>query len=396
MATSSDEILVSGLGIAGPTLAYWLRKRGFRPVLLERAPAPRRGGYIIDFWGVGYDVADRMGLRPTLHREECHLDEVRLVNTDGRRVARLRAAVFGEATGGRYLSILRSKLARCIWDQVDGSVETIFGDSVIRIEEDANGTLVHFERSAPRRFSLVIGADGLHSNIRSLALGASDPVPHHLGCCTAACTAAAYPHRDERVYVSYAAPGIQAARYALPDGSSTIFFFFVHPDGRDIPHHDVPAQKAMVRDAFAGRGWECDQLVAEMDRTDDWYFDAVAQIRMPMWHRGRVGLVGDAAYCPSLLSGQGSALAMAGAYVLAYELARAAGDHAAAFTRYQDYFKPFIDSKQRAAENFTWWMAPKTRLGVHLRNFTTRLMDLPIVAATTVKRSFGDTVALPD
>lgn len=396
MASRDDEILISGLGIAGPTLAYWLQKRGFRPVLLERTPAPRRGGYIIDFWGVGYDVADRMGLRPTLHREECHLDEVRLVNTEGRRVARLRAAVFGEATGGRYLSILRSRLARCIWELVDGSVETIFGDSVTRIEEDPSGTLVHFERAAPRRFALVIGADGLHSNIRSLALGASDPVPHHLGCCTAACTVPGYPHRDEGVFVSYAAPGMQTTRYALPDGSSTIFFFFAHPDPNDIPHHDIAAQKAMVRRAFEGRGWECDELLAAISRADDWYFDAVAQIRMPMWHRGRVALVGDAGYCPSLLSGQGSALAMAGAYILAYELEHAGGDHAAAFARYQSSFKPFIESKQRAAANFTWWMAPKTRFGVHLRNFATRMMDLPVVAGTIVKRSFGDTVTLPD
>ncbi|HEU5358984.1 MAG TPA: FAD-binding domain [Gemmatimonadales bacterium] len=396
MPGPASDILISGLGIAGPTLAYWLRKRGFRPVLVERAPAPRRGGYIIDFWGVGYDVADRMGLLPALHREACHLDEVRLVDTDGRRVARLRAAVFGQATGGRYLSILRSGLARQVWDLVDGSVETIFGDSVTRIEQDADSALVHFEHAPPRRFGLVIGADGLHSNIRSLAFDPSAPVQYHLGCCTAALTARAYPRRDTGVYVSYAAPGIQAARYALADGASTFFFIFVHKDPDDIPHHDAEAQKALVRRAFAGRGWECDQMLAEIDRTDDWYFDAVAQVRIPQWHRGRVALVGDAAYCPSLLAGQGSALAMAGAYVLAYELERAAGDHATAFARYQARFKPFIDSKQRAAEHFTWWMAPQTRLGVHLRNFSTRLMDLPIVAAATVKRSFGDPVTLPD
>jgi 2-polyprenyl-6-methoxyphenol hydroxylase-like FAD-dependent oxidoreductase len=396
MAAPDGEILISGLGIAGPTLAYWLRKRGFRPVLLERAPAPRRGGYIVDFWGVGYDVAGRMGLLPTLHREACPLEEVRLVNTEGRRVARLRAAVFGQATGGRYLSILRSGLARCIWELVDGSVETIFGDSVTRIEEDGDGVRVQFERAPPRRFGLVIGADGLHSNIRARAFDPSASIQHHLGYCTAACTARNYPHRDEGMYMSYAAPGIQAARYALGDGSSTFFFFFVHRDPDDIPHHDVAAQKALVRRAFAGRGWECDEMLAETDRTDDWYFDAVAQVRMPAWHRGRVALVGDAAYCPSLLSGQGSALAMAGAYVLAYELERAGGDHAAAFARYQDSFKPFIDSKQRAAEHFAWWMAPRTRLGVRLRNWTTQLMDLPILAGITVKRSFGDTITLPD
>lgn len=391
-----SDILISGLGIAGPTLAYWLRKRGFQPVLLERAPAPRRGGYVVDFWGVGYDVADRMGLLPALHREKCPLEEVRLVNTDGRRVARLRAAVFGQATGGRYLSILRSGLARRIWDLVDGSVETIFGDSATRLEQDADGVLVHFEHAPPRRFGLVIGADGLHSNIRSLAFEPTDRFQHHLGCCTAACTVTDYPRRDEGLYVSYAAPGIQAARYTLGDGSSTFFFIFVHPDASDIPHHDVEAQKALVRRAYAGKGWECDAMLAGIGRTEDWYFDAVAQMRLPSWHRGRVALVGDAAYCPSLLSGQGSALAMAGAYLLAWELERARGDHAAAFARYEAAFRPFIASKQRAAEQFTWWMAPRTRLGVHLRNWTTRLMDLPVIAGVTARRAFGDTYTLPD
>lgn len=392
----NHEILISGAGIAGPTLAYWLLRHGFTPTLVERAPAPRTGGYMIDFWGVGYDVAERMELLPALQADGYRLEEVRLVDTAGRRVAGLDASVFESASNGRFLSILRGDLAHRIFERVSGKVETIFADRIVALSEDATGVAVTFEHAPPRRFDLVIGADGLHSTVRALAFGNDARHEHDLGYDTAAFSVSGYPHRDEGAYVSYSVPGRQVARYALRDTRSAFFFVFARREARSLGHpYDVTAQRAVLREHFCGIGWECDEILAAMDRADDLYFDAVAQTRMPEWSRGRIALVGDAAYCPSLLAGQGSAFAMAGAYLLAHALGQERGDHVVAFGEYQRRFKPFMDDKQRSVARFGWWFAPKSRSGLRLRNAATNLMRVPYVGEWLAARSFGDRFELP-
>ena len=384
------NVLISGAGIAGPTLAYWLLRHGFTPTLVERAPAIRTGGYMIDFWGVGYEVADRMGILPALRRDGYRLEEVRLVDASGRRVAGFDAGVFQAASDGRFLSLLRGDLARRIYELVDGRVETILADSVATLEEDATGVAVTFEHAPARRFDLVVGADGLHSAVRTLLSGDGARPETYLGYYAAAFSVDRYPHRDEGAYVSHAAPGCQVARYALRDGRSAFLLVVARDAPLMLDHHDTAAQQAFLREKFAGVGWECDEILAAMDRTDDFYFDAVAQTRLADWSRGRVVLLGDAAYCPSLLAGQGSAFAMAGAHVLAHELAAAEGHHTTAFAAYQRRFKPFVDEKQQAAVRFARWFAPRTRLGVWLRDRATNLLRLPVVGNLIAARSFGD------
>ena len=390
------RVLISGAGIAGPTLAYWLLQHGFAPTLVERAPAPRTGGYMIDFWGVGYDVADRMGLVPALERVGYRLNEFRLVDRVGRRVASFDGRSFAEATGGRYSSLLRGDLARCILEAIDGRAETIFGDSLRALDDDGDGVVATFERAAPRRFDLVVGADGLHSKVRALAWGDDARAEQYLGYCVASFAADGYPHRDEGAYVSYGTPGRQAARYALRGGRSAFLLVFARDEPLPPGHHRRAVQEAVLREVFGGTGWECDEILARMSDAPDLYFDVVSQIRLASWSRGRAVLLGDAAACPSLLSGQGSALAMAGAYVLAHELSAASGDHAAAFARYERHFKPFVDAKQRAAAGFATWFAPRTPLRLWLRNTVTRLMRFPSIARTVLAPSVTDRFTLPD
>jgi 2-polyprenyl-6-methoxyphenol hydroxylase-like FAD-dependent oxidoreductase len=177
----NQSVLISGIGIAGTTLAYWLGEHGFKPTLVERASHLRTSGYVIDFWGLGYDVAERMGLLSSLKSEGYDVEEVRFVNAEGCREGGFGVDIFRSLTDGRYVSIARSDLAKLIYHKIDGQSETIFGDSIVGIEDTGDDVGVVFERSAPRRFDLVIGADGLHSAVRELVFGSRN-LSHPLIC----------------------------------------------------------------------------------------------------------------------------------------------------------------------------------------------------------------------
>lgn len=378
------RILISGLGIAGPALAWWLEQAGFAPEIVEQAPAPRRGGYLIDFWGLGWTIASRMGLLPEIRDAGYLIDEVRIVNARGRRIAALDAGLFRRAAGDEFTTLPRSALAEILCRALADRVPVHFGDRITALHQEGEGVTVAFEHTAPRRYDLVIGADGLHSGVRALAFGPEANFEHDLGCRIAIWSAADYPHHTDNVYMSYTVPGGQLARFDLRDGTTAFFAVF---RGTGAPD---PAP------AFAGRGWECDEILATLPAADDLYTDSVSQIRMPGWHQGRVALVGDAAWCPSLLAGQGSAMAMLGAYVLAGELYAAAGDHAAGFAAYQRRLQTLIAAKQKAALGYAGWFAPRGRLGVAMRVWTTRMFSVPLIIPWLTRRMLVDPLDLPD
>jgi 2-polyprenyl-6-methoxyphenol hydroxylase-like FAD-dependent oxidoreductase len=336
-----------------------------------------------------------MGLLPELHRRGYDVGELRLVDERGRRVGGFDAAVFRELTGGRYVSLARSELAQLLYETIEGRCEVLFGDSIAEIEERGGGVCVAFERASGRTFDLVIGADGLHSEVRRLVFG-GEWSEKYLGYMVAAFQAEGYRPRDDLVYVSYALPGRQVARFAMR-GDRTMFLFVFAADAPSaVGAHDTAAQKRVLRGKFGDAGWECPQILAALDDTDDLYFDRVSQIRMDTWSKGRVALVGDAAFCVSLLAGQGSALAMAAAFVLAGELGRAGAAPEAAFQRYEAILRPLIATKQKAAEQFASGFAPKTRLGLFVRNQVTKTFAIPLVARLVLGPSLLDNIDLPD
>ena len=391
-----QTVLISGIGIAGATLAYWLGQFGLAPTLVERAARPRTGGYIIDFWGRGYDIAERMGLVPELRKEGYDVRELRIVDTKGKRVGGFGVDVFRKLTGGRYVSIARADLAKLIYQKIEHSFETIFGDGVAGIRQDEDGVHVEFAHAPARHFDFVIGADGLHSAVRKLVFGSQDQFEKFLGHYVAAFEVKGYPNRDERVYVSYELPGKQVARFAMREDRTLFLLVFATDQPLPIASRDAPSQKARLHAEFDRAGWECRQMLAALDDCDDLYFDSVSQIRMNAWSRRRVALVGDAAFCPSLLAGQGSALAMIGAYVLAGELAAAGGRWQTAFDRYEHLLLPFMTSKQKAAEQFARSFAPRTQFGLFVRNQVTKALALPFVADLTMGPLIRDAIDLPD
>lgn len=390
------RIAINGAGIAGPTLAYWLRQSNHEVLLIEQSPRIRSGGYVIDFWGSGYDVAEKMGLLPRIRELGYQVEEVRFVGRDGHRSGGFSADVFDRLSNGRFTSLPRSDLAATIFDALDDGVETIFGDSIARIEDRGDVARIRFDHADPRDVDLVVGADGLHSRVRELAFGPESEFEVPLGYHVAAFEVDGYRPRDELVYVSHGSPGKQISRFSMRD-DKTLFLFVFRDESLngESPTNDQE-RKSVLANVFADVGWECPRILAAMEQVEGIYFDRVSQIRMDRWTQGRAALVGDAAACVSLLAGEGSGLAMAEAYVLAGELRECGEDHATAFARYQERMMPFLKGKQESAAKFASSFAPRSAGGIAIRNFVTRFLGIPLVADYFIGRDLRDEITLPD
>jgi 2-polyprenyl-6-methoxyphenol hydroxylase-like FAD-dependent oxidoreductase len=387
-------VLVVGAGISGPAVAYWLRQAGFEPTIVEQAPRLRTGGYVIDFWGSGFRLAERMNLRPELERRGYHVRELRVVGAGGKRVAGASAASFVRATDGRYVTIPRGDLAALVYESLRGEVETIFGDSIARLQQSASSVRVTFERGGKRDFDLVVGADGLHSRVRALTLGPQERWERYLGIRVAAFELEGYAPRDDDVYVMYTEVGRQAARFSMRGDRTTFLLTWLDPDPRAIS--DPAEQRAVLRERFAGAGWEVPRILERLDDISELYFDRASQIRIAPpahWHSGRIVLLGDAAFCPSLLAGEGSGLAMTGAYVLAAELAKGA-DLTAAFERYEARFRPYAQARQRAGLGYAATFAPRSRWAIVVRNVAIDLMGLPWIGDRIIGAQLKDPFTL--
>jgi 2-polyprenyl-6-methoxyphenol hydroxylase-like FAD-dependent oxidoreductase len=390
------KIAIVGAGIAGPTLAYWLWRYGHEPTLIEKAPQLRTGGYVVDFWGGGYTVAERMGLTPELHAAGYVVQELRLVDRNSRKVGGFSAEVFQRSLDGRFATIPRGDLAAMIHRSIDDHVETLFGESVSAITQDDAGVRVTFEHGQSRPFDLVVGAGGIHSPVRDLVFGPGSEFEADLGYRVAAFEAEGYQPRDESVYLAYTTPGRMVARFAMR-GEKTLFLFVFtaeHMSGPDP--RDLSEVKAAMSQVFGDAGWECPEILRALDGVPEVYFDRVSQIVMDRWSQGRVALVGDAAAAVSLLAGEGTGLAMVQGYVLAGELGRAGADHREAFRRYESRLRPIVEARQRSARAFASMFAPKTSLGLWTRNQASKLMDIPWLARRIVGREFREDIALPE
>ncbi len=363
-------VLISGASIAGPALAFWLRRHGFDVTVVEKSHALRGGGYPIDIRGTALGVVDRMGLLPRLR--EAHVDTRRITFLDagGGQVASLRpeAVVNGDHTD---LEVRRGDLAEIIHDAVRDDVEFLFDNTIVTMHDHTGGVDVTFRSGLQRTYDHVIGADGLHSAVRALTFGPEEEFHRYLGYCFAGFT---MPNHLGLAHegVLWNEPGRSAALYAVGEGETVHGFLnFARAEAPFGAFRDPEAQRDLVASVFAEDGWEIPHMVKAMREADDLFFDTVSQIRMPRWSSGRVALAGDAAHAPSFLTGQGSSLALVGAYVLAGHLATA-GTHTAAFEDYERDTRPFAEANQNLVGEGGSELTPRTSEALAARNAVLR------------------------
>jgi len=384
---------IIGTGVAGPTLAYWLRQFGHEPVLFEKASALRTGGYLIDFWGLGFEIAERMGLGPALLERGYKMERLSMVDSDGREVTGIDVRPIRDQLGGRFISLARADLAAALFGACVG-VPAHFGVSVSALEDVGEEVQVTLSDGRQERFDVVVGADGLHSSVRELRFGSEAEFETSLGCHVAAFQLSGYPRRDHLTYVSHTVPKRHVARVALRNDETLVLLVC----RSELLDGDPPRelQKRALRHAFGGLEWEVPDILNRMDGVDDLYFDRVSQIHLPNWTSGRVALLGDAAASPSLLAGEGTGLAIVEAYVLAGELHRAGRDIAKAFQAYERRLHTFVAGKQRAALHFRGFFAPQTALTLEARNLAVTALSFPFFTKHLVANALRDNLVLPD
>lgn len=341
----NTNVLISGAGIAGVSLAYWLRHRGFAPTVVERAPEIRAGGYKVDIRGAALQVVERMGLLEEIRTMRTDVRSGSVVNAAGKRVA----SMDGDTFGGRVhddAELLRGDLHRLLYERTKDEVEYLFDDSIASLEQTDDGVRVTFERGPTREFDLVVGADGMRSATRALVFGPDERFVRDMGYYVSVFTVPNHLNLD-REELTYVSPGRTALTYstAREAGAKAMLLFSSDPLSYD--HRDRAQQERLLADAYAGEGWEVPRLLDGVHASPDFLFDSLSQVHMDRWSSGRVVLLGDAAYCASPASGQGTSLALVGAYVLAEELAATGGDHMTAFDAYERELRPFVHENQK-------------------------------------------------
>ncbi|GAB2999643.1 FAD-dependent monooxygenase [Amycolatopsis acidiphila] len=301
------NVLVSGAGVAGSTLAYWLARHGFRPTVVERSQGLRSSGNPVDVRGPALPVAEAMGVVPGLRAAATRTTRMRLLGADGRQVA----TVGMPAARGNEIEVPRADLAGVLYEAARDDAEFLFDDTITALEQDEHGVEVTFDRAVPRRFDLVIGADGLHSAVRRLAFGPEREFVRPAGIYVATMPLGEPVDHPQDVLI-HNTPGRLVSIHPARD-KALVAFIFRDETRTGIDHGDTDQHKRIVTEAYTGAGWRVPQLLERLQATDDLYFDAVSVVDLSTWSQGRVALAGDAASCVSLL-GDGSSLAIAGAH----------------------------------------------------------------------------------
>jgi 2-polyprenyl-6-methoxyphenol hydroxylase-like FAD-dependent oxidoreductase len=365
------SVLISGGGVAGPSLAYWLGASGYEVTVVERAPGLRTSGAsAVDFRGDQLALLARMGVLGEIEAWQTGMGDQAVIDSTGRRLSTFPSALFsGE------VEIERGDLARILYDHSKDVTRYVFGDQITALAQAPDGVDVTFARGPARRFDLVVGADGMHSAVRRLTFAEEDSHRHDLGLAIAGFTVPNTFGLDHSGLI-YNEPGRLAMVASGRDPACAAVGLMFTGTLPDYDWHDIQGCKRLVAEHFAGAGWQVPALLAALRDAPELYFDTISQVRMDRWSAGRIVLLGDAAWCPGP-GGNGTGHAMLGAYTLAGELALAGGDHLAAYRRYEQIMRPPVAKSQKQAAGAARFLTPATERKIRNRNRTFRILSAP-------------------
>jgi 2-polyprenyl-6-methoxyphenol hydroxylase-like FAD-dependent oxidoreductase len=368
------NVLISGASISGPALGFWLTHYGIKVTVVERASSLRGGGYPIDIRGTALDAVERMGLYPQMRANHVDTQHITFVDGSGQVIAKLDPEAITGGVRGRDVEIRRGDIGTILYAATKDKVNYKFNDSIRSLKEHADGVDVTFVSGDAGVYDIVIGADGLHSNTRSLVFGPESQFEKYIGYCFAGFTILNTFGLDHGA-LSYTMVGRSATLYAANHGDRVhAFLSFIYPTSPFQKRISEEDKRNLVADAFKGvDDWIVPQMVDEMRKADDLFFDSVSQIYMPAWSKGRIVLAGDAAHATSFWSGQGSSMALVGAYILAGEIATKS-NYTSAFEAYEKLARPFVEMNQALVETGTSIMRPNTPDELETRNNLIRKM----------------------
>ena len=342
--TKNIKILVIGAGIAGLTICYWLQRFGFSPVLIEKFASIRTGGQALDVRGVATHIARKMGCYDQICDMRTRIACGRFVDVSGKVLHEEHGEKFGFRQDDE-VEILRGDLVEILMNAI-ADVPCYFNQYITGMQQHTDGVKIHFRDGKVENYDLVIAADGIHSATRRMIFDKNEYQLIHLGSYLSTFTISNYlnlSHIELVCEVNQKLVSINSDNN--PSVARAAFMFRSQNTFRDI--RDEHEQKQFLRETFHNFGWETQKILNRISENDDFYFDAITQVKMNNWAKGRIALVGDAGYCPSPLSGQGNNLAFVGAYILAGELKAAIGNYMQAFARYNALLRSFVNANQQ-------------------------------------------------